>query len=59
VPVLLLCTVRSEASSTAIRGERAIADWLAPLARDLSVTCLVQQVPMIELRRPRHQAMAA
>ena len=59
VPVLLLCTVRSEALRTARRGEQAIADWLAPLARDLSVTCLAQRVPMMDVRRPRHQAIAA
>ena len=59
VPVLLLCTVRSEASNAAARGERAIADWLAPLARELPVTCLAQRVPMLELRRQGHAAMAA
>ena len=59
VPVLLLCTVRSEASRTAIRGKQAIADWLAPLARELPVTCLAQHVPMLDVRRPRHQAIAA
>jgi hypothetical protein len=59
VPILLLCTVRSEISNMAILGERAIADWLAPLARDRLVTCLAQRVPISAMRRPRHQAIAA
>ena len=59
VPVLLLCSVRSEASNAAARGEWAIADWLAPLARELPVTCLAQRAPMIELRRQGHAALAA
>jgi DNA-binding SARP family transcriptional activator len=59
VPVLLLCTMRSEVLNAAVRGERVIADWLTPLACELPVTCLAQSVPMIDMRHQRLAAMAA
>jgi DNA-binding SARP family transcriptional activator len=59
VPILLVGIVRSEASNAAARGEWAIADWLGSLARELPVICLTKNMPMIEVGRPSHQALAA